>query len=85
MTECVMASKSMTSCTEELESWMTSNRPKLNADKTEFIWTGSNQDKHCSNRFEGSSDVPECSVKCLGMLIDTNVTFARYITVQEKI
>jgi len=41
VTECAMASKSMTSCIEELESWMMSNRLKLNADKTEFIWTGS--------------------------------------------
>ena len=31
----------MTSCIEEHESWMMSNRLKLNADKTEFIWTGS--------------------------------------------
>ena len=43
VTECATASASLSSCIEELESWMTSNRLKLNADKTQFIWTGSRQ------------------------------------------
>ena len=43
VTECATASASLSSCIEELESWMTSNRLKLNAGKTQFIWTGSRQ------------------------------------------
>ena len=78
-----MASRSMTSCIEELESWMTSNRLKLNADKTEFIWTGSRQQAAKINTavivLKGHQIVPECSVKCLGVLIDTNLTFAPHI------
>ena len=31
------------SCTERIESWMSSNRLNMNADKTQVIWTGSRQ------------------------------------------
>ena len=31
------------SCTEKIESWMSSNRLKMNADKTQVIWIGSRQ------------------------------------------
>ena len=31
------------SCTERIESWMSSNRLKMNADKTQVIWIGSRQ------------------------------------------
>ena len=30
-------------CTERIESWMSSNRLKMNADKTQVIWIGSRQ------------------------------------------
>ena len=30
-------------CVSEIESWMSSNRLKLNASKTEFIWIGTRQ------------------------------------------
>ena len=43
VTECATASASLSFCIEELDSWMTSNRLKLNADKAQFIWTGSRQ------------------------------------------
>ena len=33
----------LVSCTEKIESWMSSNRLKMNADKTQVIWIGSRQ------------------------------------------
>ena len=35
----------LVSCIEQLNSWMTSNRLKLNADKTQFLWCGSAQQR----------------------------------------
>ena len=37
------ASVRLLSCVSEIGSWMTSNRLKFNADKTEFIWLGTRQ------------------------------------------
>ena len=31
----------VSACIEEIDSWMTTNRLKLNSDKTQFIWLGS--------------------------------------------
>ena len=33
----------VTSCIEEIDRWMSSNRLKLNSEKTQFIWLGSRQ------------------------------------------
>ena len=76
VTECATASASLSSCIEELESWMTSNRLKMNADKTQFIWTGSRQQVHAKMNIaaivlKGHQIVPECCVECLGVFIDT--------------
>ena len=84
VTECATASASLSSCIEELESWMTSNRLKMNADKTQFIWTGSRQQVHAKMNIaaivlKGHQIVPECCVKCLGVFIDTNLTFAPHV------
>jgi len=51
--------------------------------KQEFIWTGSRQQVAKINAavivLKGHQIVPEISVKCLGVLIDTNLTFAPHI------
>jgi len=62
---------------------MTSNRLKLNADKTQFISTGSRQQVAKMNTaaivLQGHQIIPECCIKCLGIFIDTNLTFAPHV------
>ena len=84
VTECTTTTASLTSCIEELERWMTSNRLKLNADKTQFIWTGSVRQQVAKMNtaaivLKGHQIIPECCVKCLGIFNDTNLTFAPHI------
>jgi len=49
----------------------------------ELIWTGSRQQAAKINTavivLKGHQIVPECSVKCFSVLIDTNLTFAPHI------
>ena len=40
---CVTQISRVTACIEELERWMSSNRLKLNTNKTQFMWLGSRQ------------------------------------------
>ena len=41
--DCVTEAERLTACIEELDNWTTSNRLKLNADKTQIIWIGTRQ------------------------------------------
>jgi len=41
--ECATEVRHITACIVELDSWMTSNRLKLNSDKTQFMWVGPQQ------------------------------------------
>jgi len=62
----------------EIDRWMTSNRLKLNADKTEFIWLGTRQQlAKISNQSVtvGGKDVaPVQSVRNLGVFLDDQLT-----------
>ena len=72
----------LTSCVEELDIWMTSNRLKFNADKTLFIWTGTRQQLSKIGTavimLKGHPVVPARSVTCLGVNIDCELTFAQH-------
>ena len=62
------------SCIREIDSWMSSNRLKLNADKTEFMCPGTrqqlskidNQPLHVGGQFLSPSN----SARSLGVVID---------------
>ena len=41
------------SCMERIESWMSSNRLNMNADKTQVLWIGSIQTTACQSRHQG--------------------------------
>ena len=66
-------------CVENIESWMSSNRLRLNITKTEILWLGlptrlaSNPPS--SIQITGSSIAPSKTVRSLGVLIDSAISF----------
>jgi hypothetical protein len=65
-------------CIAEVNRWMSSNRLKLNADKTEFIWLGTRQQlsKISSQPLAvgGQNVTPVHSVRDLGVILDSQLT-----------
>jgi len=79
------AERHLLSCIADIHTWMSSNRLKLNADKTEFIWLGS---RHASATLEGGRDTtadkdqllqPTDTVRDLGVLIDSQMTMEAHV------
>ena len=72
------ASARLLDCIAEVERWMSSNRLKLNADKTEFIWLGTRQ-QLAKLRSQplivgGQNIVPVQSARNLGVILDDHLT-----------
>jgi len=65
-------------CIEQIDKWMSSNRLRLNADKTQFIWLGSLQILVKINKMPlrvGGVDVfPLDAVRDLGVILDSKLT-----------
>jgi len=61
-------------CIEEIDKWMSSNRLRLNAEKTQFIWLGSPQILTKINKIPlrvGGVDVFPLDAVCdLGVILD---------------
>ena len=73
----------LTKCVENIESWMSSNRLRLNVTKTEFLWLGS-LTRRASNppssiQITGSTIAPSKTVRSLGVLIDPAISFREQI------
>ena len=72
------ASARLLACIAEVDRWMSSNRLKLNVDKTEFIWLGTRQQlsKLSSQPLAvGGQDVaPVHSARNLGLILDDQLT-----------
>jgi len=70
-------------CIEEVNKWMSSNRLRLNADKTQFIWLGSPQILAKINKIPlrvGGVDVfPLDAVRDLGVIVDSKLTVKNYV------
>ena len=68
---------------DAINSCMTSNRLKLNMDKTQFIWLGTAQQLAKVNiraiALTGVNIHLSDNVTCLGILIDSQLTFADYV------
>jgi len=66
-------------CISEIENWMTSNRLKVNSDKTDFIWLGSKQQLakiQCQSICLNGVHIPVYTeVTCLGVQLDSQLTF----------
>src|SRR5208282_5418787 len=70
-------------CVDDIGNWMSSNRLKLNADKTEFIWCGTWQQLRKINRqpldVGGVCVAPVNKVRDLGVMIDDELTMTAHI------
>ena len=66
--------QSVTDCILEIDNWMSSNRLKLNSDKTQFSWLGTKQQLSKTNAHTviiGSSTIQlQANVNNLGVIID---------------
>ena len=75
-------------CIDDIDRWMSSNRLKLNADKTQFIWLGSPQQlaKVGSIRLTvGGVDVaPLDSVRDLGVTLDSQLTMKQHVDIVTR-
>ena len=72
----------MVACIEEISRWMTGNRLKLNTDKTQFIWHGTRVQltKVDINSIvlDGVNIPVSAEVRCLGVVLDGELTFASH-------
>ena len=66
-----------------MNKWMTSNRLKLNIDKTQFIWLGTRQQLakvQCQTITLGTSAIPiPAEVMCLEVVLDSEMKFDAHI------
>ena len=73
----------VTACIEEIDEWMSSNRLKLNTDKTQFIWLGSRQQLQkidVSTVHLGADAVNlQTTVDNLGVTIDSQLTMTAHV------
>ena len=71
-------------CIDSIGVWMTNNRLKLNASKTEFIWFGSAR-RLAKCTFEsivinGSSILPFKTARSVGVVLDPSLSLASHVT-----
>ena len=73
----------LVACVEEISQWMSANRLKLNKDKTQFIWLGSPyqlSNLRCQSvTLAGVNIQISTEATCLGVLIDSALTFAPHV------
>jgi len=65
-------------CFDDIKSWLTSNRLKLNTEKTKFLWCQSprrRQQISCPLAIDNFSLLPDSSVKYLGVILDYHLSF----------
>ena len=67
-------------CVEEIRQWMNANQLRLNEDKTQFIWLGTPHqlsEVQCQEISLRGVDIQiSTEVTCLGVLLDSRLTFA---------
>ena len=72
-------------CVERIMVWMSSNRLRLNASKTEILWLGSSR-RLARTALPSSIVIDNCNVpladevKCLGVTIDSALTFSKHVS-----
>jgi len=70
-------------CITDITDWMTSNRLKLNAEKTQFIWLGSSYYTASVSRMPlsvgGSTVFPDDTIRNLGVTFDAQLTMRNHI------
>ena len=77
-------SSQMSACLDSLSAWFAANRLQLNVEKTEFMWcAGKSRLKKLSFepvRFGSQRPPPSLRVKCLGVFLDSSLTFTSQIS-----
>ena len=81
---CAVVLPTVTACLDAINSWMASNRLKLNMEKTQIIWLGTAQQLTKVNirtiALTAGADIQlSDTVTCLGVLIDRQLTFADHV------
>ena len=77
--------KQLLVCVEEISHWMNGNRLKINKDKTQFVWLGTPPPHQlsrirCQKITFGGADIQiSTEAMCLGVLLDSRLTFAPHI------
>ena len=75
--------QSVTDCILEIDNWMSSNRLKLNSEKTQFSWLGTRQQLSKTNAHTvniGSSTIHlQANVNNLGVIIDEQFTMKEHV------
>ena len=71
-------------CVEAIDRWMSSNRLKMNPDKTQFIWLGSRQQLSTVNKtplrqHDSTVVVPSDNVRNLGVFFDCHMTMLDHV------
>ena len=70
-------------CMEATGQWMASNRLKLNPVKTDLLWCATQWRQHQLNRnsvgFGGATVQPSSTVRDLGFILDSEMSFGPYI------
>ena len=70
-------------CIDEIDKWMSSNRLKLNADKTQFIWLGSSFNLGKVNiqsvNLGAGTVLVQSNVNDLGVLIDSTLSMTDHV------
>ena len=81
--QCTVQLSCVTVCIDDINKWMSSNRLRLNADKTQFIWLGTAPQLAKVNNWTITlaDDVIDVSdaVTCLGVVIDSQLSFANHV------
>jgi hypothetical protein len=71
-------------CTDEVATWMRSNRLQLNTAKTEVLWCASNRRQHqipqSSFRVGTDNVAPTASVRDLGIHLDSDVSMRTHVS-----
>ena len=79
-----MTASRMIDCINAISTWMSSNRLKLNGDKTQFIWMGSRQRlmkiQQTALFVQGAELSPLSSVRDLGFIMDSKLTMSDHVS-----
>jgi hypothetical protein len=72
-------------CIAAIDSWMGSNRLKLNPEKTQVIWFGTRQRLAAVSiapicLLDGTVIIPSTSVRSLGVILDSELTMAAHVS-----
>ena len=80
----VDATQRLTACLDDIALWMASNRLKLNPTKTDFMRCATHRRHHQLSRsplsFAGATVAPSLTVRNLGVVLDSEMSFAPHIS-----